>query len=301
MKTVAALPALLVALSFSPFAGASGAPPAAPVQAAAPQAAVDTVTPRLEALAGQMAAALQRIERLQTEIRALTTTVDAHGKSIGALTGRIGNTEMDIADVMERQEIDARAIRANTERLTQLQAGLTIAQQDLALLRKQLVQVEAALVKHSAWIAKQQVASESTSSTANEALQRAVAAGKLAEGKLVYESVLSEEMTQFQPYKFDLSDNAKAAIRAFADKLKEENGDVYLEIQGHTDTSGYKWRNQKISQQRAESVRDFLNQECGIPMHRMAAVAYGDSKPVADNGTKEGRAQNRRVTVVVLK
>jgi outer membrane protein OmpA-like peptidoglycan-associated protein len=303
MTRPAAAPVLLSALALVLLTGTASANGGLlPVtEAAALAPAADALTPRLNELAAQMAATLQRIDGMQAEIHMLSQSVDAHGKSIGALTGRASNTEMALGMMQKRLEEDSQALRANTERLAQLQVGLAAAQQDLATLHTQLVQVEGALVKHSAWIAKQKMTSDTASSTASEALERAVAAGKLAEGKLVYESVLSEEMTQFQPYKWDLSESAQAAIRAFAEKLKEENGNVYLEVQGHTDTSGSQSLNQKLSKQRAESVRDFLNKECGIPMHRMAAVAYGDSKPVADNGTKEGRSQNRRVTIVVLK
>lgn len=298
----ARLAALLLALPVG-IASASGSPQQpAPAQAVAVQAmAADTLTPRLNQLSTQLSATLQRMEAMQAEIRSLTTSVAAHGKSIDALTARASNSETALGMVQKRLEADAQAIRANTERLTQLQSGLAAAQQDLVALRAQLAQVESALVKHSAWIAKQKVENDAASTTASEAMQRALAAGKLAEGKLVYEAVLSEEMTQFAPYKSDLSDTAKEALTAFAEELKEENGNIYLEIQGHTDTSGAKALNQKISKQRAEAVRDFLNKECGIPLHRMEAVAYGDSKPVADNASKEGRSKNRRVTVVVLK
>jgi len=287
-------PALISALAFALLAGTAAANGSAPP-------AADTLTPRLDELSAQMTTTLQRIDALQAEIRSLATSVDAHGRSIGALTGRASNSEMALSMMQKRLEADALALQANSERLAQLQAGMATAQQDLVTLHNQMAQVESALVKHSAWIAKQKMASDTASTTASEALERAVAAGKLAEGKLVYESGLSEEMTQFLPYKWDLNETAQAAIKAFAEKLKEENGNVYLEVQGHTDTSGSQSLNQKLSKQRAESVRDFLNKECGIPMHRMAAVAYGDSKPIADNSTKEGRSQNRRVTIIVLK
>jgi len=295
--------ALLLALPAGPTL-ASGSPPAAPALPAA-AAAVDTVTPRLNQLSTQMASTLQRIEAMQAEIRSLTTSVEAQGKSISALSNRADNTETALSltqkRVQRRLEADAKALEENTDRLGKLQVSLEAVQQDLVTLRNQLVQVEGALVKQGAWIARQKLEGDATSTTANEALERAVAAGKLAEGKLVYETVLSEDMTQFQPYRFDLSDSAKAAIKAFAEKLKEENGNVYLEIQGHTDTSGAKQLNQRLSKQRAEAVRTFLNLECDIPLHRIEAVAYGDSKPIADNATKEGRSKNRRVTIVVLK
>jgi outer membrane protein OmpA-like peptidoglycan-associated protein len=47
-------------------------------------------------------------------------------------------------------------------------------------------------------------------------------------------------------------------------------------------------------------VRRYLNLEHGIPLHRMSVISYGEAAPVADNDSKEGRAQNRRVALVVL-
>ena len=265
----------------------------------------DTWTPRLNELTGQVGAAMQRIDAMQTEMRNLSQSVNHQGEAISALSDRVGKTESAMVSVQamaqQRLEEGAHAVQVNTERLNLLQSSLTLTQRDLGTLHGQLAQAESALIKHGAWLAKQKVDTDTVSSTASEALQRAIAAGKLAEGKLLYEAVLSEELTQFPAYKADLSDSAKEALMAFAEKLKAENENVYLEIQGHTDTSGSQRLNQKLSKLRAESVRDFLNKECGLPVHRMGSVAYGDSKPVADNSTKQGRSQNRRVTVVVLK
>jgi outer membrane protein OmpA-like peptidoglycan-associated protein len=253
--------ALLVPLSLFLTAAAHAQNAVVPNPVAVLQSIVST-TPRLDQLSVQMATIQRRIDRMQADIDKLNAGVTLHAKMI---------------------------------------ASLTNAQKDLAALRGQLGQVESALVKHSAWLAQQKLNTDALSNTANEALQRAMSAGKLKEGRLLQETVLAEELTQFKPYQADLGEDAKTAILALAEKLKAENDDIYLEIQGHSDTSGRKAQNQQLSQQRADAVRDFLHRTAGIPMHRMAAVAYGDSAPVADNASKEGRAKNRRVTLVVLK
>lgn len=139
-----------------------------------------------------------------------------------------------------------------------------------------------------------------TSKTAQEALDRAVAAGKLAQGKLLYEVVLTDERVRFGFERADLSDEAKAALDEFAARLKGENKNVYIEIQGHTDSTGPEEYNHKLGLERAEAVRRYLNMQHSLPLHRMSVISYGESAPIADNGTREGRAQNRRVALVVL-
>ena len=122
------------------------------------------------------------------------------------------------------------------------------------------------------------------SRTAKEALERAESAGKLAEGKLLYETVLTDSDVRFAFDKAELSDEARAALDEFATELKSGYKDVYIEIQGHTDAVG----------------SEDYNQELALPLHRMSVISYGESAPIADNESREGRAQNRRVVLVVL-
>jgi OOP family OmpA-OmpF porin len=70
-------------------------------------------------------------------------------------------------------------------------------------------------------------------------------------------------------------------------------------IEGHTDNTGNSDYNQKLSQRRAEAVADSLVRDHGIAGDRVKAVGYGDTRPVADNNTSAGRAQNRRVEAAI--
>lgn len=139
------------------------------------------------------------------------------------------------------------------------------------------------------------------SKTAEEALERAVAAGRLAEGSLLSETVLSDDSVSFEFESAKLTDAGKAALAAFAEPLKRDNAGIFLEIQGHTDSTGGEEYNYRLGQRRAEAVRRHLNQELGFPLHRMSVISYGESEPVADNSSREGRAKNRRVAIIVLK
>lgn len=135
--------------------------------------------------------------------------------------------------------------------------------------------------------------------TTRQALERAEAAGKLAEGKFMYSLVLSDDSVKFPLNRAALSPEAEARLLEFAQKLKTDNKNVYLEIQGHTDASGAPVTNERLGEQRAEAVRRFLSKQ-GVALNRMATISYGEEEPVAPNNTRQGRAQNCRVVVVVL-
>ncbi|ATC32837.1 OmpA family protein [Caulobacter vibrioides] len=135
--------------------------------------------------------------------------------------------------------------------------------------------------------------------TSKEALDRAIAAGKLAEGKFQYALVLSDDSVKFPVNAATLSPEAEQRLGEFAEKLKGDNKNVYLEIQGHTDNSGAPTYNNELGEKRAEAVRKFLSLR-GVALNRMATISYGEDAPVAPNETREGRAQNRRVVVMVL-
>ena len=135
--------------------------------------------------------------------------------------------------------------------------------------------------------------------TSREALDRATAAGKLAEGKFLYQMVLSDDSVKFPVASSELSPEAQTRLNDFVQKLKAENKNVYLEIQGHTDSKGAKAVNMRLGEERAEAVRLFMNRQ-GVPLNRMSTISYGADAPVAPNNTKQGRAQNRRVVVIVM-
>lgn len=73
-----------------------------------------------------------------------------------------------------------------------------------------------------------------------------------------------------------------------------------IEVGGHTDSVGPDAYNMKLSEQRATAVKNYLIKEAGVNSSKIAAIGYGEAKPVADNKTSAGRAQNRRVEILVL-
>ena len=132
-----------------------------------------------------------------------------------------------------------------------------------------------------------------------DAMARAEAAGKLAEGKFLYSMTLSDDSVHFPVDGHELSAEATSRLQELVDKLKSENKNVYVEVQGHTDATGAKDYNYKLGEERAEAVRRYLNKQ-GVALNRMSTISYGSSEPVESNKTKDGRAKNRRVVVIVL-
>ncbi len=98
--------------------------------------------------------------------------------------------------------------------------------------------------------------------------------------------------------KSDLSTKSKATIDDLATVLNKYP-DTDLTIQGHTDSTGPDAYNQTLSEKRAQSVADYLKLQ-GVSAGRLTAVGYGESQPVADNSTAEGRTENRRVSFVII-
>ena len=101
----------------------------------------------------------------------------------------------------------------------------------------------------------------------------------------------------FDTGKFELRPIAREKLARLAGIVLAHPG-LNLDIEGHTDSTGSDELNQKLSDQRAESVRKYLIEQ-GMPETSLVAVGFGKSMPVADNSTAAGRQQNRRVEIIV--
>lgn len=138
------------------------------------------------------------------------------------------------------------------------------------------------------------------SQSAQEALKRAQEAGILAKGKVVFEQTFSEDRIKFRTGSAELNDEAKAALDEFAGKVKELKRPVWMEIQGHTDSTGTDEINDALGEKRAEAVKRYLARKHQLPIQRMATISYGDTLPADTGKGNKARAANRRVVLVVL-
>jgi OOP family OmpA-OmpF porin len=114
----------------------------------------------------------------------------------------------------------------------------------------------------------------------------------------VYETVTLSSTALFAHDKAVLKPEAKEQLDTLADRITHDDRVVDVKIIGHTDSSGTEAYNQALSLRRANAVRDYAIEK-GVNPDIISVSGMGESQPIADNSTKEGRAKNRRVEVMV--
>ncbi|MBN2385197.1 OmpA family protein [bacterium] len=132
-----------------------------------------------------------------------------------------------------------------------------------------------------------------------DALDRIDQVQQMALGKLLYQVTLDDDSVKFMTDQYELSEKAHLILDELVDKLIRDNKNIFIEIHGHTDSTGEESYNNELGLKRAESVRAYLSDR-GIPLHRMSLISHGEAKPIADNSTAEGRSLNRRVVILIL-
>jgi outer membrane protein OmpA-like peptidoglycan-associated protein len=214
------------------------------------------------AIGGSTACASKKFVR--TSVGQVNDKVDSLGRSVEETQERTRQNEGKIADV------DQKAVAANTA-ATSAQGAADKANQ---------AALDAA----------------NRASAANTRVEEVDKATK----RMVFEVVLSEDQGNFKFGKKDLPDEAKAKLDEMIQALMADPKGAYFEIAGYTDSIGSAELNEKLGLDRAEAVKRYLYEKHQVPLHKMNAISYGEDQPAADNKTKTGRAQNRRVVIKVL-
>ena len=201
--------------------------------------------------------------------------------------------KQDLSDSEKRTT----AAQAEIDKLAAVKASEEKSAAELAAVRESKEKADAEFAKEQAETVKQgkQDLSDSEKRTADAmAALAALAAVKEEERGLV---VTLSGSILFRSGKSTLLSSAKVKLDQVTDALlavKARN----LIVEGHTDSQGSESYNQALSQRRAESVRNYLIQR-GYPADRIQAVGKGKGSPIADNASAEGRANNRRVEIVI--
>ena len=121
-----------------------------------------------------------------------------------------------------------------------------------------------------------------------------------ANRRLVYEMVIDENVAGFGISQSVLPDEVRAYLDQFVADLRSLPIASFVEIEGHTDSTGSAANNARLGMQRADNARRYLHEAHQLPLHKMGIISYGEDQPVAPNDTAGGRAQNRRVVLRVL-
>jgi len=187
---------------------------------------------------------------------------------------------------------------ATTAKYSQLQDTLrTSAVQKLGVERGAVNQLGAQLAQTQTGLAQEtdaRKAAEARAARAMESLAKIAQVKEEARGMVI---TLSGQVL-FVTGKAELLPAAQDQLAAVAKALQDQGDIKPIVVEGYTDSVGSESNNMKLSQDRANAVRGFLVSK-GLPSDKLTAVGKGKSNPVASNDTADGRANNRRVEIVV--
>ncbi|HKE02764.1 MAG TPA: OmpA family protein [Blastocatellia bacterium] len=236
-------------------------------------------------------------------LRGLEIEVEGRGSDSGTLIAdKIRFTDNDFGVA---RSIDSRAVpleqRATTTegRVDTAETRITAAEQNAQRLSGQLEELSA-VANTARGGAK---AAQETADTALAAAKAASADVQATNDRIsqIDNYDKKQEITvNFKVNSYALSDEAKAALDEIAAQAKNEKG-YLIQVTGYASSDGSEAKNRILSEHRAEAVRRYLAENHDIPLQRIInPFGFGELKPVADNDTREGRKQNRRVEVAIL-
>jgi outer membrane protein OmpA-like peptidoglycan-associated protein len=234
--------------------------------------------------------AREAVERAE-DARIVTLRKQAEERQKEAQEAKIAAQQQAAQSQQEAQESQAQAANA------QAQADAAAAAQAQAEAAKAKADAEAASARTEAAEAHQQAETSQQEAAATREKLRAQLNAVLATTESARGLIVNVGDVLFNTAKYSLKPPAQIALTKVATILQLYPG-LRVQVEGYTDSVGGDAYNQKLSENRANAVHDFLIQN-GVPAANVTAVGYGKADPVADNSTAAGRALNRRVNLVV--
>ena len=236
-------------------------------------------------------------------LRGLEVEVEGRGDNSGALVAekiKFTNDDFGVARSLDTRVAPVETRVTTTEgRMDTAENRLTAAEQNAQRLSGQLEELSA--VANTA---------RGGAKAAQETADQALAAAKANSADI---QATNDRISQIDNYEAKqniavnfkvnsavLSAEAKAALDEIAAQAKNEKG-YLIQVTGYASADGPEAKNRALSERRAEAVRRYLAENHDIPLQRMInPFGFGELKPVAENDTREGRKQNRRVEVAIL-
>lgn len=243
-------------------------------------------------------------DALSNQERSLAYVAQRKAQLAMALAGQAAAKRDVIAANMEYEKLQDELRKSAKDELTENQRKLEQIRKELAAQDDKLSAQSQQLKERESELQKRQAALEAERAARIAAEQKYQAAMKsLEEIARVKEEqrgmviTLSGEVL-FVTGKADLLPIARDKLAKVAEVLQQQDPSKTIVVEGHTDSIGTEAANMKLSQKRADVVREFLVSK-GVEASRIKAEGRGEGTPVADNKTPEGRANNRRVEIVI--
>jgi outer membrane protein OmpA-like peptidoglycan-associated protein len=225
------------------------------------------------------------------DARIVTLRKQAEERQQEAQTAKVEAQQQAQQSQQEAQQSQAQAASA------QAQADAAAAAQAQAEAAKAKADAEAASARSEAAEAQQQAQTSQQEAAAVREKLRAQLNAVLVTTESVRGLIVNLSDVLFDTARYTLKPSAQVSLAKVATILELYPG-LKVQVEGYTDSVGSDAYNQKLSENRANAVHDFLIKN-GVPAANVTAAGYGKADPVADNSTAAGRAQNRRVNLVV--
>jgi outer membrane protein OmpA-like peptidoglycan-associated protein len=243
-------------------------------------------------------------------LRGLILEVEGRGDNAGALVAekiRFTDNDYDVARSLDSRVMPVEGRVTGVEgRVTGAEGRLDTAESRMTAAESRMTATEQNAQRLSGQI-------EELASVANTARGGAKAAQETADAAMAALTATNDRITTLDDFESTkniavnfrvgsamLSDEAKAALDEIANQAKSETGFV-IQVTGFASADGAEEANRRLSQRRADAVVRYLAMNHEIPLRRIITpFGYGETRPAADNSTREGRKQNRRVEVAVL-
>lgn len=276
-------------------------------QVAAQQPTLSTLLGKVDSQAAALAAVSGKVDNQATALAALSRKVGDQATAVNSVAGRVERQDTTLTTVGNKVDNLATALASvsgSVESQANALSTLTSKVDDQTTAMNSVAgSVEsqaAALTSMAGKVDTQATAVENATETANDAVKIA-RDSRTVSGKIVDSLLLTDDMVLYNYEQPELTAKGRAALDELIKHAVPQLPNIFIEILGYSDDISLGSQSRRIALERGESVRRYLFEVGGIPLHRMSVISYGDLKPLASNDSLEGRSRNRRVAVRVLK
>lgn len=268
--------------------------------------------------AGAKRYAPQSLSKAETDLQSAERQIEANRNEAGLYGEAVATAKKSARELLS---VTLTAKDARSKSPEEIALAIRAKETEIAEQEKRAMSLENVTEAQQAALAAKDQELQSETQRMNQQLTEAQAANLKLEKENAFNEKLKEIESQFSKNEAEVyrqGDNLVVRLKsvqfpasradlpakslptlAKVNNVIKEIGAEKIVVEGHTDSVGAKDVNQKISQERAQAVSQYLVSQSAAPSDKVEAVGYGFEKPITSNKTKEGRAQNRRVDIVI--